>query len=74
MLHGEITAALQDMEKSHHIGLHVGRRIVNAVTDTRLGSQIHHNIRPVFLKYPEHIRIVRKVSSDKAIIIIVIQL
>ena len=74
MLNRKITASLQYVEKSHHVGFHIGGRIVYTVTDARLRSQVHHNIRPVFLKHPEHIRVVRQIAFDKRIFVIIVQL
>ena len=42
MLHTVVTAALQDVAKTHQIGLDVGGGIFQGVTHPRLGGEVHH--------------------------------
>ena len=70
MLYRKIPASLQYMEKSHHIGAHIGVRIVYAVTHTGLRSKIDHHLGRIFLEQAEHIPLVTQIPLDKSIVLI----
>ena len=70
MLHWKIPASLKHMKKPHHVGTHIGIRIVDAVTHAGLRPQVHHHLRHIFLKKTEHVSLVPQISFDKSIVLI----
>ena len=59
-------AALQDIRKADQIGLHVVVRMVNAVPDAGLCSEINDAVEAVVCKTGFHLSSVRKVRPDEA--------
>ncbi len=63
MLHRVMPAPLKDVHEADQIGVHVGVRILERVTDPGLGRQMHHPLRPVTGKQRRHRAAVRHVHA-----------
>ena len=68
MLHGIVTASLQDVIEPYDVRLDIGVRIGDGITHPGLGSQVHHHCRAVFLKNAVDGRLVGDVTLDELII------
>ena len=62
-----VAAGFQNVVEADHVGLDVGVRIGNGVTNAGLCPQIYHNSRFVICKNPVNDRFVREISFIKAI-------
>ena len=56
-----VAAAFQDVGEPHDIGIHVGLRVYQGITDTGLGSQVNNGVEGVFPEKCLHCRPVGKV-------------
>ena len=46
-----VSAAFEYIDKSNHIGIHIGVRILYRIPDTGLGCQVDHDIDLFFLEH-----------------------
>ena len=50
MLHGVMSAGLEDVIEAHHVAHDVGIGIGDAIAHTSLGSEVHDNLGLILLK------------------------
>ena len=67
MLHGKMTAGLQDIVKSNEIALDINVRMIDAVTHASLRRQVHHDIKLILLKQSIDRPLIRDIPLNKLI-------
>ena len=58
MLDPGVSATFENVDKGHQVGVHIGVGVFQGVTNTRLGSEVDHAVKPVFGKQLSHGRAV----------------
>ena len=66
MLHRIVAAAFQNVKEADDVGVNVGSGIVNAVADSRLSRQVHHQLGFKLCKNPGQGRCVRQILTHKS--------
>ena len=62
MVHRVVTAGLEDIVEANEVGLDIGIGVGDAVADTGLCGEIHHDLRLVLREYPVNESLVRNIS------------
>lgn len=65
VFHGIMPASLQDIVEAKDVGLDIGVRVGDGITNPGLGGQVHHHSRVVLLKNAGNQVLVRQIALDK---------
>ena len=66
VLHGMMTAGLQNIIESDDVGFHVHIRMIDRITNTGLGRQIDDHIKMMLFKEPVHQRFIGNAAAHEA--------
>ena len=69
MLHRVVAAGLQNVVEADHIAFDISVWVGDGVANSRLSTQIDHNIRVILLKNAVDKCLVRKVALDKGVVL-----
>ena len=65
MLDGIVTASFEDIIKTDNIRINVGVWVINTITNSSLGSEVHDDVRLIFLEGFVDEFFVGKIAFDK---------
>ena len=74
MLHRIMAAGFQNVIEADHVAFNISIRVGDRVTNTRLGTQIDHNIRMILLENAVDQLFICKVALNKGVICKLLQL